>query len=198
MNPQIPATPSASGSTGTASPPDHFGKLTQAKEAIAQTARDAAAKLRSAAGDATSVAREEASRLAAEKKAAAAARVGGYSAALHESARSLEEQDPNIAYFTHRAADKLQGVADYLRARDFGMLREDCGHFARRHPAVFYGGLFFAGLLAGNLLKATAHPRSDSSPYDDDDWRDRVADPEDPRMFDELPAPASAPPPPSP
>ena len=190
MNPQNPSSPSAPGmTTGPSSPPEAPGKLTQAKQAISQTARDAATRVKTAAGDATARARAEAERLAAEKKEAAASRVGGYSSALHESARNLEEQDPNIAYFTHQAADRLQGVADYIRNRDFSSLREDCSGIARRHPAAFYGGLFFAGLLVGNMMKATARPRSSDSSfaYDDSEWRDRSSEFDAPGLGDELP-----------
>lgn len=170
---------------------ENSGKLTQAKQAIAQTARDATEKVKSVASDTASKARTEAERLATEKKETAASRVGGYSSALHESARSLEEQDPNIAWFTHRAADRLQGVADYIRTRDFTALREDCAGVARRHPAVFFGGMFVAGLLLGNMMKATARPRNengDAFDYDDSDWRSQARDySTESSMQDELP-----------
>lgn len=167
------------------------GKFTQTKQAIAQTARDATEKVKSVASDAASRARDEAERFAAEKKDTAAGRVGSYSSALHESARSLEEQDPNIAWFTHRAADRLQSVADYIRSRDFSSLRNDCADLARRHPAAFFGGLFVAGLLVGNMIKATSRPRSESEEsfdYDDTDWRTQAGDYSTERsMQDELP-----------
>jgi len=178
MNPQNPPTSPASGATGqSGSSMENSGKLSQAKQAISQTARDAASKVKSVAGDATARAKSEAERLATEKKEAAASRVGGYSSALHESARSLEEQDPNIAYFTHQAADRLQSVADYIRNRDFASLREDCCSFSRRHPAAVFGGMFVAGLLLGNMMKATARPRhEDNLEFDDTDWRSQAND----------------------
>lgn len=131
------------------------GTLGQAREKVAQTARDAAAKIKSTAGETAARAKEEAGRLGRDKKEQAASRVGGYSSALHESAKSFEEQDPNIAWFTHQAADRLQGVADYMRNRDFAGLRVDAENVARRHPAVFFGGMFVAGLVLGNILKAS-------------------------------------------
>jgi hypothetical protein len=147
--PAPPAPPAASGGT---------------KTKIAQAARDAAGRVKSAASSAATRARDEAGRLATEKKDEAASRLGGYSAAIHESASSLEEKDPNIAWFTHRAADKLQGVADYVREADMASLRTDCEGFARRHPAAFFGGLFVAGLLLGNVVKASRR-RLDSEGY---------------------------------
>ena len=153
--------------------------MTQAKQAISQTARDAATKVKSVASDTAAKARTEAERLAQEKKETAANRIGGYGSALHESARSLEEQDPNIAWFTHQAADRLERVADYVRTRDFTGLRDDCCGVARRHPTAFFGGLFVAGLIIGNMIKATARSRSsdeDSFEFDDRDWRTQATD----------------------
>jgi hypothetical protein len=119
--------------------------LTEARQKVARAARETAAS-----------AGEKARHFADEKKTGTADRIDTYGSALHESARSLEGQDPNIAWLTHRAADRLNQAAQYVRGRDFNGLREDAANFARRHPAVFFGGLFVAGLVIGNLAKATA------------------------------------------
>ncbi|MES2694960.1 MAG: hypothetical protein V4773_15925, partial [Verrucomicrobiota bacterium] len=150
MNPQNSLTPATPGAADPGSP------VAQAK----QSARDVAAKVKTAAADTVARAKTEAGRYAGEKKEAAAERLGGYSSSIHDTARGLEEKDPNIAWFTHQAADKVQGVADYLRDRDFDTLRADCESVARRHPVAFFGGLFVAGLVLGNMLKATSRTRS--------------------------------------
>ena len=158
MNPisQVPHAPAGDSGAGggSASSP-----LAQAKQTITQGARDATNKIKDAASDAASRARAEASRLAQEKKDSTAQRLGGYSSAMHDTAHSLEEQDPNIAWFTHRAADRIQGVADYVRSQDFRALRADAEDVARRHPAVFFGGLFLAGLMLGNVARPAALAR---------------------------------------
>ncbi len=157
MNPQIlrqivcaPAGENEAG--GGAS--DTTGTLAQAKQTITNTARQTAARIKSAAGDTASRAKTEAQRLATETKEDTAKRIGGYSSAFHESAKSFEEQDPNIAWATHRVADRLQGIADYVRTRDFTELKSDVENLARRHPVAFFGGMVVAGLVIGNLLKA--------------------------------------------
>jgi hypothetical protein len=131
------------------------GTLAETESKIEQTTRDAASKVKGVASDTALRAKEEATRFAAEKKAATARRIGSYSSAMHETASSLEEKDPNIAWFTHRAADKLQGIAEYMRDRDFTALREDAEEMARRHPGAFFGGMFLAGLVVGNMVKAS-------------------------------------------
>lgn len=139
------------------------GTLAQAKETLARTARETTSKIKSAASGTATRAKEQAKQIAGEKKETAAERLGGYSSALHESARSLEERDPNIAWFTHRAADRLQGAADYVRTRDLAGLRDDAENVARRHPAVFFGGLFALGLILGNVVKAGRRTADDGA-----------------------------------
>lgn len=151
-----PAGDADSGS-GTAS-----GTLAQAKQTIARTAREAASSLKSATADSRARVRGEAEKVVTEKRETAASKLGGYSSGLHDSARSFEERDPNIAHFTHRAADGIQRMADYVRSRDLAGLRDDAQDIARRHPAVFFGGLFFAGLVLGNVVKATRRGSSAS------------------------------------
>lgn len=168
------------------------GTLAGTKTAITQTARDAASKVKSVASNTATRAKEEAERLASEKKDQTAERIGGYSSAIRESARSLEEQDPNIAWFTHRAADRLQGVADYVRTRDFGALRQDAEGIARRHPAAFFGGMFLAGLVLGNIVKASQRKLDeDRYGYDEEpDWM-RESNPNEDMMQEELPMSSS-------
>jgi hypothetical protein len=133
------------------------------RSSVAQKARDAASKIGTAASETASRVREGAERLVSEKKDTAADRVGAYGSAIHESARSLEEQDPNIAWLTHRAAEKLEGVASYMRTRDFRGLREDAESLARRHPAAFLGGMCVAGLVLGSVIRAAREASTQSS-----------------------------------
>jgi len=142
--------------TGESEQSGSSGGIAGAKQRIKTAARETVDQVKSAASSTINSAKEEAAKIASDRKRATAERIGGYSSAIHDSAKSLEEKDPNIAWFTHRAADRLQGVADYVRDRDFRDLRSDAEEMARRHPAVFFGGLFVAGLLVGNLLKASA------------------------------------------
>lgn len=138
------STPASSTSTIT-------GKVQDLKAAAAEKTQ----QLKEVASSTVSRAKTETARIASDKKAAAADRIGGYSSVVHDTAKSLEEKDPNIAWFTHRAADRIEQVADYIRTRDLQDVRTDLEEVARRHPAAFFGGLFVAGLLVGNLVKAS-------------------------------------------
>lgn len=126
----------------------------QAKATVTTTARETTARIKSAASETASRAKETAQRIASDTKESAADRIGGYSSAMRKSAKTFESQDPNIAWATNQAADRLQQVADYVRNRDFDELKADAETIARRHPVAFFGGLLVAGLVVGNLIKA--------------------------------------------
>lgn len=147
------------------------GPLTETKNALAQTARETASKVKSATSNAAARAKEEVEKVATDKKREAADRFQHYSSAIHDSAKSMEEKDPNIAWVSHRAADKLQGMADYMRNKNFSELRHDAEDWARRHPALFFGGMFLAGLIVGNVVKASRRNISSESDNDSADNR---------------------------
>lgn len=119
-------------------------------EPIKSTASQAAARVKETAAEY----RDRAAEVATERKTQVADRLGRYSSAFHQSAQSLEPEDQNIAYFAHAAADRIEGVANYVRNRDFAALKTDAEDLARRNPGLFFGGMFVAGLVIGNLLKA--------------------------------------------
>lgn len=145
----------------------------ESRSTIGQTARATASKVGTAASEAASKVKDSAEKMVAERKDMAADRVGAYSSAVHDTAKSLEEQDPNIAWLTHRAADKLESVATYVRTRDFRGLRDDAANLARRHPAAFFGGMCLAGLVLGSVIRAARQGSRSSS----DDYTSSYDDP---------------------
>ena len=180
MNPQnSPNQSSAVGGAGSAgSATETSGTLAETKNMITQTARETATKVKDAASNTAQRAKEEAERFVADKKETTANRIGSYSSAIHDTARSLEEKDPNIAWFTHQTADRLQSIADYMRNRDFSALRHDAEDLARRHPAAFFGGMFLAGLIVGNIVKASRRKLDEDFEYSgaadyESDWSKR-------------------------
>lgn len=156
MNPNSPQNPtSASGAETALSESQAVGDRSTPKQKIRATAQQASEQIKRAATNAATQVRDEAQHIAAARKDQAASRLDSYGSAAHRSAQELERDDPNIAWLAHRAADQLQGAANYVRSRDFNSLRSDAEGWARNHPAVFFGGLFAAGLVLGNVLKAS-------------------------------------------
>ena len=139
------------------------GKAKEATAKVSAAAGEATAKVSAAAGEAATRVKEGAEKMVQEKKTTVADRVGAYGSAMHDSARSLEQQDPNIAWLTHRAAERLEGLANYVRDRDFAGLRDDAASLARRHPAAFFGGMCIAGLVLGSVIRAARSASQDSA-----------------------------------
>ncbi|MEQ8821766.1 MAG: hypothetical protein RLY93_16130 [Sumerlaeia bacterium] len=138
----------------------------QAKDAYSD-AKDTA---RQQATETKHQAAEFAQRTADEQKARAAAEVRTFGEALHRAGNRLEEgDDPNIADYAHGAAERLEGVANYLETTSPGHLLDDASDFTRRNPEYVLGGMFLAGLALSRFLKASSptRRRRDSSEYDE-------------------------------
>jgi hypothetical protein len=77
----------------------------------------------------------------------------------------------------------MQGVADYMRNSDWNRLRGDCENIAHRHPVAFFGGMFLAGLVGANLIKASQSKAEDYDygyDYDESQSRRRRPEPQSP------------------
>jgi vacuolar-type H+-ATPase subunit H len=129
----------------------------QAKDEIKSTVREAKDTIKSKTMEAVSEAKGYGQEYAQQGREQTADRIGDVSQAVRETAGRFErEQDPNIARYTRMLADRLEGAASYVRDHDFNRIRSDCEDLARRHPAVFFGGMFIAGFAAARFLKASA------------------------------------------
>ena len=160
---------------------------------LKQRARETVDQLKTTATDAAARVRDQAAGMVDERKTQVADRIGAYGSAVHRSAESLEQDDPNIAWLTHQAADRINQVADYVRARDFQQLKHDAEDVARRHPAAFFGGMFVAGLVVGNLLKATQRTSTRSNSQFEDESYPRAENVPVADVPDRDPWPASPP-----
>lgn len=151
MKPSNPDAQSSSASTeGTLSQP------LQGEARRSGSVKEIAGQAKRSAGNLLNQAKERASTMAEEQKQSAAQHIGRYGTALRDSAKSVEQEDPNVAYFTNRAAERIEQVADYIRSTDLSSLRRDAEDIARRHPALFMGGMLIAGIVVGGLVKVSA------------------------------------------
>ncbi len=168
MNPSNVSPPSGSPDFG--SSPSSGGTLHDKAQELKSQASQSAQSIKQKVSETAAQLKDDAVRAADERKRTVADRIGGYSSAIHNSAKNFEEQDPNIAWFTHEAANRLQSVADYVRQRDFQQLKVDAENVARRHPAVLIGGSFVVGLLLGSLLRAGGSAAMEESSERDSDY----------------------------
>lgn len=130
-------------------------------EGVAQQAKEQAKDLAQEAKDQTSKmahqAKDQVNQLVSQRKDQAAERLGSFASVLRDTAGKLNEQDENgIGQYANRAADQVERLSNYLRDRDASAFLRDSETFARRHPDVFLGGVFLAGLVLARFFKASS------------------------------------------
>jgi hypothetical protein len=135
-------------------PNSHFeGATQQAKEQAKDLAREAKDETSKMANQA----KDQVNQLVSQRKDQAAERLGSFASVLRDTAGKLNEQDENgIGQYADRAADQVERLSNYLRDRDVSTFLRDTETFARRHPDVFLGGVFVAGLVLARFFKASS------------------------------------------
>jgi hypothetical protein len=92
--------------------------------------------------------------------------LGSTAHAIRSASQELRSNDQAMfADVIDRAAEQIDGVANYLRDKDLDQLVGDAENFARRQPVIFVAGATMLGILAGRFLKSSSprSPRSQSS-----------------------------------
>ena len=98
--------------------------------------------------------------MAEEERLAAGARVAAVAAAARCAARSLERSESaELAGHVDRAAEAIDGIADFVRDRNWRDIAGATAEFARRRPALFGLGALSAGYLVGRLGMLPAQRR---------------------------------------
>ena len=140
---------------GTAPPGD--GRVAGGEQ---QTVGGVVAGAKQAAGQMAADLKEKAVTKADEKKDTAAETLGTVAQALRGAAQNLEQgQQAALGTYAQSAAEQVDKVARYLREKDLQGLTRDTETFARRHPELFLGGAFLAGMLAARFVKSS-RPRA--------------------------------------
>jgi hypothetical protein len=134
----------APGTTGAA------GVVKDEVQRLAADAREETARM-------ASQAREQASQLAARATEQTAQRLTSLATALRQAAQQLESDDAaGFGRYAGIAADQVDKVSGYLEGKDVGQLVRDTQTFARRHPDLFLGGAFVAGVMLARFVKSSA------------------------------------------
>lgn len=132
------------------------GVLDDAKEQAKNLASQAKDETVKAAGQA----RDQVSQLVSQRKDQTAERLGGLAGALRDTAHKLQEQDgEGFGQYADRAAEQVEKLSSYLKDNDLQGFVRDTETFARRHPDLFLGGTFLAGLALARFLKSSAPER---------------------------------------
>jgi len=124
----------------------------EAKDAARELRHDAKQKARQARDKTMARGRE----FAEERKSAIAQEVGVFGSAVRSASESLESDgEEAVSQYAEMCADELENASDYLNDRSVSDLYHEANRFARRHPQVFLGGMFVAGLVAARFLKSS-------------------------------------------
>jgi uncharacterized protein YjeT (DUF2065 family) len=95
--------------------------------------------------------------LAEEQGIRLADRASAIGEAARSAARSLDGSDiPDLARGADRAAERIDGIARFLRERCWRELAAETSGFARRRPRLFGLGAVAVGFLVGRLLAVKA------------------------------------------
>ena len=141
--------------------------MTQVKE----EAKGLASEAKQEALGMASQARDHVQNLVEERKDRAADQLGSFAGSLRGAARKLEDGDGGataLGRYAQTAADQVERVSQYLRDRDLRAFVRDAETFARRHPDVFLGGTFVAGLVLARFFKASERRHQDELA---EDWQ---------------------------
>ena len=72
-----------------------------------------------------------------------------------------------VARYAEKASDRIDRTAQYLSTTEPQQIMRDAEAFARREPAVFFGGAFLLGLAVGRFLKSSQEHEGSASLGDD-------------------------------
>ena len=125
-----------------------------------------AAEARQETSRVASQARDQATELASKATAQTAQRLNSLASALRQAAQQLETDDAaGFGRYAGMAADQVQKASGYLEGKDLGQLVRDTQTFARRHPDLFLGGAFVAGVMLARFIKSSAPETREMTGY---------------------------------
>jgi hypothetical protein len=118
------------------------GVFSQARETVSNVADRAGSKITS--------------RLDAQKDRAAEG-LNGLAQALRQAGQQIREQNQGSVVYEYldSATNQVERAVNYARSTDVKQMVGQVEQFARRQPALFFGGAFVLGLLGARFLKAS-------------------------------------------
>jgi hypothetical protein len=94
---------------------------------------------------------------AEQQKRAGADQIGGVADAMEAAAGKLEGQMPLAAGYIEDVAKQLDTMASALRERSVDDMLGNVADFARKQPALFFGGAIAAGFALSRFAKSSAN-----------------------------------------
>jgi hypothetical protein len=131
-------------------------KAGEMKDNVQQAAKERAEAVKDAAFAMAGDAREKAEKAAMYQKSLGADYVGAIAGAMNRAAGEFESELPQAAHYIRQASDQVNGFADTIRQRDMRELAAEVQDFARKQPALFFGGAVILGFAALRFFKSAS------------------------------------------
>jgi len=138
------------------SPSQKGGNGNQREGGLSERTEEAAGRAREAAIERVEQVRDRAGEGIDRGKQQMAERIRRLGSALHSASDTLREEDSAIARYGDLASETIERAAKYVGSTDLKTTVRDVENFARREPALFFGGAFLLGLAAGRFLRSSA------------------------------------------
>lgn len=135
---------------------DLKGKAADLADTVTRTAKDQASQLGDAAKTLAANATDKVSSAMNDQKTAGANYIGSLAQAVDSAADAFDDKLPQAAQYIRQAAMQMESVAGAVRERDMQELLGEVQDFARRQPALFFGGAVILGFAAVRFFKSSA------------------------------------------
>src|SRR3712207_1372311 len=127
---------------------------------LAREAQDSVAQVvdraQNTAGEVTEQAKQQATSQLESQKGRAVDSLVTVAQALRQTGQQLHDDQQNgVASYVEQAAERLERMTNYLRARDVPELVAETQEFARRQPGLFLTGAIALGFVGARFLKAS-------------------------------------------
>lgn len=124
-------------------------------DSVTNAAKQEADEIGNAAKEILDDTAEKVKSAVSEQKNAGAEYLDKVAHAIHRAAGEFEADVPQVAPYIRRASSELSAVAKAVRQRDVRELITEVENFARRQPALFFGGAVVLGFAALRFLKSS-------------------------------------------
>ena len=137
----------------------------QAGEAVTSTVKEQAAKVADKARTIGADAGKKIERALNEQRASGADYLHNVAGLVHQAADVFDREVPQASRYIHQAAQQIDTVAETVRTKNVKNALHDAQDFARRQPAIFFGGALLLGFAAVRVLKSSAPGSSQDGSY---------------------------------
>jgi hypothetical protein len=146
-----------------------IGSEFQAKAAemtgdVADAAKDHLAQLGNTAKELASDATTKAQAALDEQRSLGAQYITSLAGAVERAAGEFEAPMPMAAQYLRQTAQQIESVANSVENRNIKELVAETEDFARRQPALFFGGAVLLGFAALRFLKSAPDKPSSETP----------------------------------